>query len=39
MNNWVVTMEISNSNQKIFQTKGKWGPKKYPYKENNIPIN
>ena len=37
MQNWVVTMEISNSNQKGFQPKGRWDPKKAPYKDNNLP--
>ena len=37
MQNRVVTMEISNSNQKNFHPKGNWVPKKYPYKDNNLP--
>ena len=37
MQNRVVPMERSNSNQKIFQPKGNWVPNKDPYKDNNLP--
>ena len=30
-------MEISNSNEKIFNPKGNWVPKKALYKDNNLP--